>query len=120
MSPYICLAVSVPLCVDGYAYVENGDAPVLKNGDKTMKHYGVAEWVDLARGLVSDEDGLSMRSHLAYGCGECEDLATFCESLNAVRQQMETSLPPESLVRNAKAIFPMHAVVEPQRAFRLP
>jgi len=85
-----------------------------------MKHYGVAEWVDLARGLVSDDNGLSMRSHLAAGCTECEDLANFCESLNVVRQQMETSVPPESLVRNAKAIFPMHAVVEPQRAFRLP
>jgi hypothetical protein len=85
-----------------------------------MKHYGVAEWVDFARGLVSGEDGLSMRSHLADGCSECEDLANFCGSLSVVRRQMETSLPPEWLVRSAKAIFPMHSAVEPQRAFRVP
>jgi hypothetical protein len=84
-----------------------------------MKHYGVAEWVDFSRGLVSDEDGLSMRSHLADGCSECEDLASFCDSLNGVRRQMETSVPPEWLVRNAKALFPIHAAAEPQRASRL-
>jgi len=85
-----------------------------------MKHYSVAEWVDFARGLVSDDDGLTMRSHLAEGCSECEDLASFCEDLSVVREHMEASLAPEWLVRNAKAIFPMHTMLEPQRAFRIP
>jgi len=85
-----------------------------------MKHYGVAEWVDFARGLVSSEDGLPMRNHLAEGCSECQDLANFCESLTGIRRQMATSVPPEWVVRNAKAIFPMHSVVEPKRAFRIP
>jgi hypothetical protein len=89
-------------------------------GSVFMKHYDVAEWVDLARGLVSGDELVSMRGHLSEGCAECQDVASFFESLNAVRRQMETSVPPEWVVRSAKAIFPAHAKVDVQRAVRIP
>src|SRR5215208_3289755 len=98
MSPYICLTVAPPLCVEEYAHAENGRHPRLTNGEKAMKHYGVAEWVDYSRGLVSGTDVQAMSGH---------------------REQMETSVAPEWLVRNAKAIFPVHAVVEPRHAARI-
>jgi len=84
-----------------------------------MKHYCVAEWVDYARGLVSGQDSQAMGSHLRSGCPECQEMADFCRGLSEVRSQMEASVPPEWLVRNAKALFPMQAVRELKPATRI-
>ena len=85
-----------------------------------MKHYGISQWVDFARGLVPDTDLGAMRSHLAEGCSECRELSEFCLGLNGVCQEMAAHPVPEWLVRSAKAVFPVRAQVPPKRALRIP
>lgn len=85
-----------------------------------MTHYGVSEWVDFARGLMTESDRSAMRNHVAEGCSDCRDLADFTASLNGVCRQMEATPVPDWVVRNAKAIFPVHAVTAPKRAERIP
>ena len=46
-----------------------------------MKHYGLTQWVDFARGVIAEESGRVMRDHLNEGCSECRELAEFCEKL---------------------------------------
>ena len=84
-----------------------------------MRHYGVSQWVDFARGLVADSDGLAMRSH-ADGCPECRETSDFGRNLTGICRQMEENPVPEWVVRRAKAIFPVHAALVPKRAFRIP
>jgi hypothetical protein len=85
-----------------------------------MTHYGVSQWVDFARGLIRESDGSAMRNHVAAGCSACRDLAEFTMSLNGVCSQMEATPVPDWVVRNAKAIFPVHAVTVPKRSVRIP
>lgn len=85
-----------------------------------MKHFGISQWVDFARGIVADGDAQTMRGHLAEGCGDCRDLADFSASLASLCDKMEQVAPPEQLVRTAKAIFPKHAPATPRRTMRIP
>ena len=39
-----------------------------------MKHYGIAQWVDFARGVTPEPEGSMMREHLAAGCPECRQV----------------------------------------------
>jgi hypothetical protein len=84
-----------------------------------MKHYGVSQWVDFARGLLTKAETQAMRAHLAEGCAGCEDVAKFCESLAGISREMASIEVPERVVRNARAIFPAAALVEPKRAARI-
>jgi hypothetical protein len=85
-----------------------------------MKHYGIAQWVDFARGLVPEADGAAMRTHLSEGCSECREVADFYVDLSAVCQEMTASRVPEWVVRNARLIFPARVQETPKRAFRIP
>jgi hypothetical protein len=85
-----------------------------------MKHYGIAEWVDFARGLVPRTDGAAMRTHLSEGCSECREVADFCVKLSTVTNEMNTNPVPEWVVRNARMIFPPRVAQAPQRTFRVP
>jgi hypothetical protein len=92
---------------------------------KTMKHYVLDQWVDFGRGLVPAEDAIRMRSHLAGGCTNCQREADFCSQLIQVCQRLETQrlsteAVPESVVRMAKAIFPVQASARPKRGLLLP
>jgi hypothetical protein len=84
-----------------------------------MKHYGISQWVDLARGLVSAPESQAMSAHLEEGCTECRDLAEFCERLDGVCTEMASVEAPNSVVRNAKAIFPTQRVMELKRVPRI-
>jgi hypothetical protein len=85
-----------------------------------MKHYGVAQWVDFARGLVPELDGSAMRSHLTEGCSECREVAEFCSRISAVANAMSINSVPDWVVRDARSIFPAKAPEKPRRAFRIP
>lgn len=84
-----------------------------------MKHYGVSQWVDFARGLLTEPESRAMRQHLSEGCAGCEDLAKFCETLTSISLDMTSIEVPERIVRNAKAIFPVATVAEPKHAVRV-
>jgi hypothetical protein len=85
-----------------------------------MKHYGVAQWVDFARGLVPELDGCAMQSHLTEGCSECREVAEFCARISAVANAMSINPVPDWVVRDARSIFPAKAPEKPRRAFRIP
>ena len=63
-----------------------------------MKHYGIAQWVDFARGLVTAEDATAMRNH-ASTCQECRDLADYCSNLARVCAGMEPCDVPEDVIQ---------------------
>jgi hypothetical protein len=85
-----------------------------------MKHYGIGQWVDFARGLMPELDGTAMRTHLSEGCSECVEVADFCVRLSAVCSEMSTNTVPDWVVRNARSIFPARVPESPRRAFRIP
>jgi hypothetical protein len=83
-----------------------------------MKHYGIHEWVDFARG-ARDESGLSaMRAHLETGCADCGQVAAFFQSLASVCREMAET--PESVARLARAICPARPSTRARSAIRIP
>ena len=85
-----------------------------------MKHYGISQWVDFARGLTSDDDVPAMRDHLAEGCGECADLVEFCQSLTGIAKRMASGAVPEWVARRGKSVFPVQAPPRPRRSLQIP
>ena len=85
-----------------------------------MKHYGIAQWVDFARGLAPVAEGPAMESHLSDGCSECRDLVSFCRNLSGVCKEMSDLSAPLWAVRGAKAIFPAAIQPRAKRALRIP
>jgi hypothetical protein len=84
-----------------------------------MKHYGISQWVNYARGLVAEADGQAMRDH-AKTCPDCRELVEFTGGLNDICRQMLATPVPEWIVRGAKSIFPAAARTEPKRAAGIP
>jgi hypothetical protein len=90
-----------------------------------MRHYALEQWIDFGRGLVAAEPGVQMRKHLGVGCANCQPEADFCARLTQVFQRLEAQRlgaekVPESVIRMARAIFPVHAPDRPKRGTRLP
>src|ERR1022692_1705267 len=84
-----------------------------------MKHYGIAQWVDFARGVTPEHEGSMMREHLAMGCPECPQVLDFCDKLAHVCLALAPLRVPEAAVRNAQAIFPIRWPERPKRAVRI-
>jgi hypothetical protein len=84
-----------------------------------MKHYGIAQWVDFARGVTPEQEGSTMREHLATGCPECQQVVDFCDKLAHVCLALAPLRAPEAVVRNAQAIFPIRRPERPKRAIRI-
>lgn len=85
-----------------------------------MKHFGISQWVDFARGFTAEAEREVMHSHLAEGCGECRDLADFSVSLAGICTAMAKHGAPDWVARKAKAIFPAHAPIQSRKADRIP
>lgn len=85
-----------------------------------MRHYGIEEWVDFARGLTPKAEKAVMRGHLSAGCSECQEMATFCSSLSDLCLGMAERAVPDWVVRNALAICPARKPKAPRRILRLP
>lgn len=71
-----------------------------------MNDYGITQWVDFARGLVPAEEREHMLQHLASGCAQCREMADFCAKVSQASVAMLEVEVPESVARQAKAIFP--------------
>lgn len=84
-----------------------------------MNDYGITQWVDFARGVVSAVERERMLQHLASGCTECRELAAFCEKLAAVATGMVPVQVPAGVVRLAKTICPAGAK-SARRSFLIP
>ena len=85
-----------------------------------MKHYGIAHWVDFARGAVPEQEGSIMQEHLASGCLECGQVVAFCDKLARICLALVSHRVPEAAVRNARAIFPIRWPDRPKRGVRIP
>jgi hypothetical protein len=85
-----------------------------------MKHYGIPQWVDYTRRLVSPADGSAMQRHLTEGCAECQELVEFCSKVSTICHDMAAISVPERVVRSALAIFPVRQPETPRRVFRIP
>ena len=85
-----------------------------------MKHYAIDQWADFTRGLAADGEQTRMQEHLDGGCEKCRLLWQFTSKLSATCTSLATDPVPESAVRLARAIFPIHVHDRPQRGNRLP
>lgn len=83
-----------------------------------MKHYGIAQWVDFARGLVPAEDATAMRNHAAV-CKECRSMADYCSKLNRTCTGMDAADVPDDVVRKALSIFPVAFAPKPKGMQRI-
>jgi hypothetical protein len=61
-----------------------------------------------------------MREHLASGCSECAPFANFFSELNDVCRSMASNAVPDSVLRQAYALFPVSAPSRAKRTLRLP
>jgi len=85
-----------------------------------MKHYAIDQWADFSRGLSTDVSRTEMHHHLATGCHKCRGLADFNSKLTVTCASMATQTAPESMVRLARAIFPVRMRNRPRGGSRLP
>src|SRR5271166_386239 len=85
-----------------------------------MKHYGIVQWVDFARGVITEGEASGMREHLAAGCSECGDIADFCDKLSRVCRGMSPMPVPEAAVQRVRSIFLTTFPRPARRSFRIP
>jgi hypothetical protein len=84
-----------------------------------MNHYGIAQWVDLARGLAPRNEQIAMQEHLAAGCSRCAQMVEFCDRLARTCSGMATRAP-DFVVRRAREICQKRLPDHPQRTIRIP
>jgi hypothetical protein len=85
-----------------------------------MKHFGILQWADFARGVTPEGDRVEMREHLESGCAECRDTYAFCDAFARISRKMADQPAPEAAARLAKSIFPARPTQIPRRGFRIP
>ncbi len=85
-----------------------------------MKHFGILQWADFAKGVARADERAAMREHLESGCAECREALAFCEAFARVSSKMTAQRAPESAARLAKSICPARPKRVPLRAFRVP
>jgi hypothetical protein len=85
-----------------------------------MKHYGIIEWVDFARGVTPAGDSPAMREHLASGCPDCRQLAEFCRKLALVSSGRALQTVPDPVLQQAREMFPVRPSAPARRPFRIP
>ena len=84
-----------------------------------MKHYGIEEWVDFARGLSDPAQTGEMREHLAASCSECVPVADFFRKFDETARGMEQVSLPDRVIKAAKAIFPVYKPANARALVRL-
>jgi len=84
-----------------------------------MNHYGIAQWVDLARGLAPENEQVAMQEHLATGCTHCKQIVEFCDRLARICAGMATRAP-DFVVRRAREIWQGRLPDRPRRTILIP
>ena len=85
-----------------------------------MKHYAIDQWADFNRGILTDVVRREMEAHLSDGCVKCRELSEFTSKLTETCTSLAKDAVPESMVRLARAIFPVRMQNRPKRGNRLP
>jgi hypothetical protein len=69
------------------------------------KHFRSDEWVDFARGVMSESQSTAMQQHLHAGCADCASTLQTWKRIHEISRADFRYEPPESAVRTAKANF---------------
>jgi hypothetical protein len=85
-----------------------------------MKHFGIVQWVDFTRGVISGSEAERMREHLSTGCRDCAELEEFCNRLAGICRTLTTEKVPEHAVQQARSIFQAKLLPQPKRKLRIP
>ena len=85
-----------------------------------MKHYGIIQWVDFVRRVVTGEDELRMREHLDTGCVDCRQLLEFCNAVYETSRGIDPAGTPDWVVRSAKALLPVRTPAKSKRCSLVP
>lgn len=85
-----------------------------------MKHYGIVQWAEFARGFVVAGEARSMEEHLATGCSECRGIADFCGKVAQICRGISPAPVPDVAVQTARSIFPTRFPRPVKRSFRIP
>ncbi len=78
-----------------------------------MEHFAAEEWVDLVRGVVSDEDRRRMENHLEAGCPNCVAVEREWRAIIEASQREQAYQPPPEQVRLARIAFALQGPAEP-------
>lgn len=71
-----------------------------------MKHYGIEEWIDYARGTATESLNKALEEHLEQGCSACaREFATWKTVVNFAESEALCE-PPLSVVRTVKLAVP--------------
>jgi hypothetical protein len=73
-----------------------------------MKHFSLIEWADFARDVVDGKRKAAMQAHLDKGCRECTEAQATWTRVREVARRERSYQPPESAIRMAKSLLPLH------------
>lgn len=73
-----------------------------------MKHFSSTEWADFSRGIVDKARRKAMQAHLDGDCARCAEMARTWERVRQIARREQSYGPPESAVRTAKGLLPVH------------
>jgi hypothetical protein len=77
------------------------------------EHFSSPQWVDLVRGLASDEVGGAMDTHLRDGCHDCVEAYRLWHGMALFAEQERALTPPEDAVRVAKSYLAQQRIAQP-------
>lgn len=77
-------------------------------GEKKMKHFSVADWVDFARGIVTNDRKGAMQAHLDSGCKRCNGELRAWKRVGEIAWRDRSYEPPDNAIGTAKSLLPIH------------
>jgi hypothetical protein len=77
------------------------------------EHFPSPQWVDLVRGLASDEVRGAMDTHLRDGCPDCVKAYRLWHGMALFGEQERALTPPEDAVRVAKSYLAQQRIAQP-------
>jgi len=82
------------------------------------EHFSSPQWVDLVRGLLSEDMKTEMDQHLRAGCGECREAFAAWSGFATFAEAEPGFEPPREAVRVAKTYLAQQHVREGRQATR--
>ena len=77
------------------------------------EHFSSPQWVDLVRGLASDEVRGAMDTHLRDGCPDCVQAYRLWHGMALFAKEERALTPPEDALRVAKSYLAQQRIAQP-------
>jgi len=85
----------------------------MSSGVVMTEHFSSPQWVDLVRGLASDEVRGAMETHLREGCADCVEAHRLWHGMALFAKEERALTPPEDAVRVAKSYLAPNRNAQP-------